>query len=276
MQNRYFGDIGDFAKYGLLRALLLGEPHIQLGVLWYLVPDETTTNDGRHIGYLTTTPKNAKRFRECDPPLYDTLSELVSKGQRAISLVGEHGILPSDTLYYDSPLSYRSVPRADRPALRHRWLSAAVDAMAAADVVFVDPDNGLEVGTDRHAADGPKYTFYEDLLPLTVSGKSLIIYQHASRDESFAVQIQRRLATLRKELRPNARRLTALRFRRVSARAFLFVLSGRHVKAVHDRVNAFLGGPWRQHFDKVSLTQMMETPPNNRLQPTRGQRAARG
>ena len=33
MQNRYVGDIGDYVKYGLLRALADGR---QLGVAWYL------------------------------------------------------------------------------------------------------------------------------------------------------------------------------------------------------------------------------------------------
>ena len=39
MQNRYVGDIGDFGKYGLLRALYHGR---QLGVAWYLCPDDVT------------------------------------------------------------------------------------------------------------------------------------------------------------------------------------------------------------------------------------------
>ena len=43
MQNRYTGDIGDFAKYGLLRALCPGH---RLGVAWYLYPDESHNEDG--------------------------------------------------------------------------------------------------------------------------------------------------------------------------------------------------------------------------------------
>ena len=42
MQNRYTGDIGDFGKYGLLRALCspVGEiQRLQLGVVWYLMKD---------------------------------------------------------------------------------------------------------------------------------------------------------------------------------------------------------------------------------------------
>ena len=43
MQNRYTADLGDFGKYGLLKALCQSyiedeEPNLRLGVVWYLVP----------------------------------------------------------------------------------------------------------------------------------------------------------------------------------------------------------------------------------------------
>lgn len=251
MQDRYFGDIGDFAKFGLLRAVFRGQPELRLGVLWCRVPDEITTNDGRHIGYLKPTPQNEKRFRECDPGLYETLKRLVGSGQRAISLAAEHQLLPPGTDCYDAALSYRNVPMADRPGLRQRWLSAAVSAMAAADIVFVDPDNGLEVSTGRYGADGPKYTFYGDLVPFAESGRGLIIYQHACRDGSFEDQIAERLGALREQLRPHLKEFMALRFSRFSARAFLFALGSRHAEALRPRIHAFLNGPWSQHFNEV-------------------------
>ena len=63
VQDRYFGDIGDFAKLGLLRGIVANDPALCLCVLWYLVPDESLTNDGRHITYLEPSCKNRKRFR---------------------------------------------------------------------------------------------------------------------------------------------------------------------------------------------------------------------
>ena len=59
MQDRYAGDIGDFGKYGLLRALC-GEdghgPALRLGVLWYRVLEAEENNDGRHTAYLHSGP----------------------------------------------------------------------------------------------------------------------------------------------------------------------------------------------------------------------------
>jgi hypothetical protein len=51
MQNRYVGDVGDFAKYGLLRQLTMDD-QLHLGVIWYLFDDETHNSDGRHVTYL--------------------------------------------------------------------------------------------------------------------------------------------------------------------------------------------------------------------------------
>ena len=49
VQDRYAGDIGDFVKLGLLRAI---SPGYALGLAWYHVPDEGHNDDGRHIGYI--------------------------------------------------------------------------------------------------------------------------------------------------------------------------------------------------------------------------------
>ncbi len=45
MQDRYVGDIGDFAKFGLLRYILSGLPQLKLGVQWYELPDEAHNTD---------------------------------------------------------------------------------------------------------------------------------------------------------------------------------------------------------------------------------------
>ena len=58
MQNRYVGDIGDFGKYGLLRALCHGR---RLGVAWYLYPDEA--HNGGIVQYLCEPDE----WRSVDP-----------------------------------------------------------------------------------------------------------------------------------------------------------------------------------------------------------------
>ena len=79
MQNQYVGDIGDFGKYGLLRAIS-GDP-LRLGVVWYLFPDEPTKEpgkgDGKFIDYLCHPTAKERKLIECDPFLYDKLHKIV-------------------------------------------------------------------------------------------------------------------------------------------------------------------------------------------------------
>ena len=77
MQNAYAGDIGDFAKYGLLRALC-GER--KLGVAWYLHPSQPRVQsggDGRFTQYLL----DAARWSALDPKLFAANQELSEQNQ---------------------------------------------------------------------------------------------------------------------------------------------------------------------------------------------------
>ena len=140
MQDQYAADVGDFGRYGLLRALTgmfpVATPRLRLGVVWY--PDARLRQpmDGKHRTYLDTArKKNASRYRSCDPNLYDALSApfLTRSGQSRPST--RSGMLPSDTLYVSEV-----VPPG---AARRIWADAAFKAVADCDLVFVDPDNGL-------------------------------------------------------------------------------------------------------------------------------------
>ena len=252
MQDRYLGDIGDFAKFGLLRALVGDERGLRLGVLWYRVPDESHTNDGRHIDYLQPTAANINRYRVCDPVLYDSLGALVRAGSRVVSAVSESRLLPADTTYHDEPLSFRDVAPGKRRAHREQWLAKAHERVADAALVFLDPDNGIEVKTDRHTREGPKYAYYDDVTPLSRAGKTVVIYQHANRDGSFADQIRGRLAALQSRLGGPTEAFVAVRWLRLSPRAFIVAVASDHLTMMRTRLDGFLASPWGRHFERVS------------------------
>ena len=91
MQNRYVGDIGDYLKLGILRAL---SPGYHLGVAWWLFPDESHNRDGRHISYLS----RPDQWRHFDPNLFDTLRVIVSSGRRHVHALEAAGVL-SDAIF---------------------------------------------------------------------------------------------------------------------------------------------------------------------------------
>lgn len=76
MKNQYFGDVGDYGKYGLLRHL--ANNGIKIAVNWYLTPDDGS-NDGKHITYLEKD--DMQRY---DTELFLTLREMLRAGQRDV------------------------------------------------------------------------------------------------------------------------------------------------------------------------------------------------
>lgn len=260
MQNRYVGDVGDFGKYGLLRALCgttesQSGADFKLGVVWYLVPDESHNADGKHVRYLSPTPANLAGFRACDPPLYDSLRRIIASGVRQVGAIQRQRVLPDGTVFYDRPLNFRAgtstlLPKQARCTLREEWLAGALTATAACDLVFVDPDNGLEVGVPAFDRRGPKYVLYEELKPYVQRGQSVVVYHHTCRRGNAKEQVAMRLrdlkATLRAETQP-----FALLYHRGSSRAFLVLPTVAHREALLARTRRFLSGPWARHFELI-------------------------
>ena len=256
MQDRYVGDIGDFGKYGLLKALCQND--MSLGVVWYLVPNESHTNDGKHVSYLEPTLRNVSAFRSCDTGLYNQLQTIVRSDCRSVAEVRVRGILPRGTTFFEEPLEYSSVLTRgwDRPRLcrehRQAWLSRALEQVAASDLVFLDPDNGLEVGTRMEAKTGPKYVYYEEVEKLGPPLHSLVIYHHLGRQESGHDQVIKRVQHL--EARYGERPLVTW-YHRGTARVYFVILKTEHRELLQRRLSEFTSplSPWSDHFDWVDV-----------------------
>jgi hypothetical protein len=87
----------------------------------------------------------------------------------------------------------------DRAKRRASWSARALEALTEADLLFMDPDNGL---TRRPAsqlgAAGAKYVSLEEVVPYYHRGNSLIIYHHQTREKGgLAVTIPEKFALLR-------------------------------------------------------------------------------
>ena len=227
---------------------------LHVGVVWYLCPDESHNRDGRHTGYLDTTPANCAKYRVCDPSLYDALQRLVAEDNRNITAVRQSGVLPDNALYYEPSLSYRpDKRRAARQAAREGWLAGALEATTGADVIFVDPDNGIaSEKVDPLAKTGPKYVFLDDLRLFTQRGQSLVIYHHLGRQSTAAQQIERGAANLQQNLGLSDLP-RALWYHRGTARVYFIVEQPRPKLVIEGNLSAFLNGPWcrSNHFELV-------------------------
>jgi hypothetical protein len=236
MQDRYAGDVGDFSKIVLAKALCkhVGGP---LGVLWYLYPSPEANNDGRHRDYF-----GHRNWEGCDEELQSVLHSIAHGDQRCVANLEASGILPPDTRYFAEPI-HRCTP--DRR--RHDWFARALQAVQGSRTVFVDPDNGI-AGPNHNirARDGGKHITAEEIRHLAAHHPCLAIYRHFDRSAKHEVQIARKLTQL-SHLVP-VRTVQALRYKRISPRAYFLVSDADATECVARVCAELTTGPWERHF----------------------------
>jgi hypothetical protein len=254
MQDRYAGDLGDFSKCGLVRAL--GRAGLRIGVVWCHAPDQHHNADGRHIDYLRPTHRQANLLERCDRPLYrafrqgltDAQGRVVATKRNVDALVCMR-IWPAGARHFTDKLDYERWPAAQRRRRRKAWLNRALEATAASEIVFFDPDNGLPVpSVRRHHRHGCKYVYFDELTPFWRRGQSLAIYQHTHRRGSAERQAAQRIDQLLRHL-SGAALVTALRFRRGTSRLYLIAAQADHVNSIKRALDQMLDRPWSQHFE---------------------------
>ena len=240
MQNRYTGDIGDYSKLGLLRALQ--SAGFSIGLNWYLTPDETHNSDGRHVDYL-----HQDEYRACDPDLWLGLKAIVDGKHREVRYMENDGILQAT--FFSDCLDFRGMRKAKRIERRAEWFAKSLDVMAGKDIVCVDPDNGLVVPSAKGRPKENKYVLPEELARYYAQGSTVVYYQHKARrkDPFYTDQLK---ALLRREDLPGASGL-ALKFEKVSQRYYMFIVQPRHREMVEKSVKDMLSTSWGEHFRQL-------------------------
>lgn len=160
MQNCYAGDVGDFGKFAVLRALAKGR---RLGICWYRVDGEaTSTSSDRRFQYLD----DPERFQDLDRELFNAFREYSDR-----SVATLERFLVEGGLLQDVTFDGRACPEDFHK--RTDWAWEMVRAMEGRDLVFLDPDNGLARKRLKryHAA-------WVELAALRAPTRALVLYQH--------------------------------------------------------------------------------------------------
>ncbi len=171
MQDRYAGDIGDFGKFALLKAIQ--EQGLAVGVNWYKVEDLASEKkaDGSYKnrdGEIQISPV----LRSCDEKLADILTNISGRPERSIAALEKAGIIPG-AIYYNDAVTVQE---------RDEWHQRALQKLNGAEIVFLDPDNGLLVkSVGPKSAKSVKYVIYEEVWEYLEHKKSVLIYNHRCR-----------------------------------------------------------------------------------------------
>lgn len=220
MQNRYVGDTGDFAKYFLLKKLT--DQNLKLGVNWCLVKDESHNEDGKHIGYLS---KNLSIFKDIDETLYTALGNIIEQDKRSVAIIESSEILQQSTVFYSTP-----IPKG---AHRFEWHAVSLKKFKNCDLIFYDPDNGLEVGSCGKLNDKAiKYTYLDELKIAFDLGKSIVVYQHTNRSKSLRQQIKDRIDQVSACLGIDKDQINIASSSSGSSRFFIIVKQLKHEAAI--------------------------------------------
>lgn len=170
MKEQYVGDVNDYSKYALLRALAQ-EGELKIGVHWMLTPPDGR-RDGRKVDYLL----KPEQWREHDPVVFDLLKRLVVTEQgRAIVQIEEAALIKGANYF-------KAFVPDDREERKEVMAQATKDLMGC-DLVFFDPDNGLDVpSVPKGRKDSSKYIYRDEVAAVFSHGHSVLFYQHFPRE----------------------------------------------------------------------------------------------
>ena len=244
-----------FGKFGLLR-VLCGQDNasrLGLGVVWYLVENESHNKDGKYTKYLRD---DSKEFSCCDSELYDGLRRLlvddhgdvVPDRRRRVAMVEGSSILATGTNFFGDFLKYQNGTHfKDRLHVRSEWLDCALRVTAQADIVFLDPDNGIECqSVSKTAKKGPKYAFWDEIEAFAARKQTVVVYHHLGRSCTSAEQVKK----IRQQFEKRLQDFTILHvvFRRGTQRAYFIAATVDHRNVLTSRLSHMLTTPWNNHF----------------------------
>lgn len=174
MRDQYAGDLSDFLKFGFLRGLAGTDR--TLGVAWYHVLGNDGRSDGRHLEW-----RRDPAYHRFDSDLHFGLSSIRERSVRALE---EAAIWPAGTLFHREPMPAR--------ALRLQWAREKRYALDAADIVFLDPDNGL-------GSEGEKHATYSEIRQLRRPGRAIAFISFPGRRATHDVLVAEMHERLREE-----------------------------------------------------------------------------
>lgn len=249
MKNQYFADVGDFGKYGMLS--YFSDIPFNVGINWYLTENDTKT-DGKFVDYF-----NKSDFLVCDRELHDFLYYCIVQGRRNVNELSRFPKY-TDTIMYDKILNVDHIKalspegRDRRCKARKEWFQNSMDALEQCNLIFCDPDNGIETRSLSHnGKNSVKYVFIDEIRDMLDRGKSVICYNHRdrSKESDYFARFKEVMSAFEPEIL-----LKVLRFSRYSVRDYLFFIRPEHQKTICERIDGFMCNKnWSRLFSELEL-----------------------
>lgn len=245
MKNQYFGDIGDYGKYGLLR-FLAGQGKT-IAINWYLTKDDQS-NDGNIRGYLTK-----EKDRKYDPNLFDVLKRMCAQNKKDVCGFAALDMIPG-ARYFDKIVEpvVSKLTVSEKGAARKQWHQEALAFCYGYDLVFLDPDNGLRLGIPTAKKDAMKYVYSSEVADYYERGQDVVYYCHKGRRTD--AQWEKAKHIMQEEC-PNAV-LKGITFHRGTQRSYIFVIHPEREQLYSELLRDFLETTWNEVFTEEFVSSL--------------------
>ena len=237
MKNQYFGDIGDYGKYGLLR--YLAGHGITIAVNWYLTKGDES-NDGNIRGYLAK-----ENNRVYDPELFDVLKAMCDRKEKNVIRFASLGMI-SGAIYFNTIIEpvLSTMTVSEKQRARERWHQKALEECCGTNLVFLDPDNGLRAGRPSAKKDAVKYVYSSEVADYYERGQDVVYYCHKGRRTDAQWEKAKHLM---QEDCPSAV-LMGVTYHRGTQRSYIFVIHPEREQLYRDLLKGFLETTWKDCF----------------------------
>jgi len=182
MKDQYFGDFGDYQKISLLKTLRdIGG--FKIVVHWMKAKDDGSS-DGKHIGYL----KDSTRWLQYDPEVFSFIKSKIDSGsKRSVIHIEQSSLMKRIKFVSDYIYDEKDRSKMHQGIIKDK----------SRDLVFFDPDNGIEVKSTTLKTKY-KYLLWNEIVEAYESGKNVLVYQHFGRQnrENFINQKAKEIAKI--------------------------------------------------------------------------------
>lgn len=135
---------------------------------------------------------------------------------------------------------------------RGEWHKNAKKALQDADIIFLNPDNGLlPESVSPGGAKSVKYILPQEIMDYYLAGHSVVFYNHRWRmDEERYLE---RFSTFFQSRAFHGAHVAGLKYVRGTVRDYFFLLQPLHFKQAEGAINAMLSSCWHHHFKKLPI-----------------------
>jgi len=175
MKNRFYGDVNDYIKYGILD--ILAKKYRSIGINWYLTDDQHGKKGDGNIDRHITKEEDWKDFNSI---IYGKLKTRLQKGQRDIKYCRIDKVFDFNHEFNEQlPDNTR---RDDYEALRNGWHTRAKAHLSECDLVFFDPDIGVIDQLSKSVVKNSEYCLTKEIADYDWCDWLVVIFpKHAKR-----------------------------------------------------------------------------------------------